>query len=230
MNTNNILPTKVKLVHTSVLCGSPTSSLNKQIELHIRSFNNILIGMVVQFSITCSIKITELPTEYPVSFLKYRSMSIPCENFDESCKISGVEDELDFALHGDDLSEILLFDDCGTDGDDSDVIIVKKRRIQIIESDSEDEDTPPVDSNEVGEEEEQEDEKEEVEEEKEEEEQEEEVEEEEEEEEKEKEEEEQEEEVEEEEEEEEQYYDDDRDRFRRQLEEGVFLFQYIYYT
>ncbi|KAF5305202.1 hypothetical protein FQA39_LY09290 [Lamprigera yunnana] len=63
------------------------------------------------------------------------------ENFDESCEISDVEDELNFALHGDDVSEILLFDDFGTGSDDSEVIIVRKK------SDSEDEDTPPVDSN-----------------------------------------------------------------------------------
>ena len=62
--------------------------------------------------------------------------------------LSDVEDNLDFALLGDDLSEILLEDHLGTDSDDSDVIVVrKKRRIEIIESDSEDQDTPPVDSN-----------------------------------------------------------------------------------
>ena len=72
-------------------------------------------------------------------------MKMEGENFDDSCEISDVEDDLDFALLGDDLSEILLEDHLGTD---SDVIVVrKKRRIEIIESDSEDQDTPPVDSN-----------------------------------------------------------------------------------
>lgn len=75
-------------------------------------------------------------------------MKMEGENFDDSCEISDVEDELDFVLHGDNLSEILPGDDIGTDSDDSDIIIVrKKRRIQIIESDSEEEDAPPADTN-----------------------------------------------------------------------------------
>lgn len=41
------------------------------------------------------------------------------ENFDDSCEISDVEDELDFALLADDLSEIEI---------DSDVIVVKKKK------------------------------------------------------------------------------------------------------
>ena len=67
-------------------------------------------------------------------------MKMEGKNLGDSCEISDVESDLEFALLADDLSEILLEDHLGTD---SDVTVVrKKRRIAIIESDSEDEDTP----------------------------------------------------------------------------------------
>ena len=55
---------------------------------------------------------------------------------DDSCEISDVEDELDFALLADDLNKIELEDHLETD---SDVIVVrKKERIVNIEFDLED--------------------------------------------------------------------------------------------
>lgn len=56
-----------------------------------------------------------------------RVVKMKGENFDDSCEISGVEDELDFALLADDLSEIEL-DHLETDSDDSDVIVVRKKK------------------------------------------------------------------------------------------------------
>lgn len=53
------------------------------------------------------------------------------ENFDDICEISDVEDELDFALLADDLSEIEL-DNLETDSDDSDVIVVRKKELQLL--------------------------------------------------------------------------------------------------
>lgn len=68
------------------------------------------------------------------------------ENFDDNCEISDVENELDFELHADDLSEILLSDDFGTD---SDVIIVRKKEEfkLLFESDSHEEGVAPADIN-----------------------------------------------------------------------------------
>ncbi len=62
---------------------------------------------------------------YNYYFITPRVVKMEGENFDDSCEISDVEDELDCVLHGDDLSEILLGDDFGTD---SDVIIARKKK------------------------------------------------------------------------------------------------------